>query len=132
MVKKPSFHKLNLSNNFCKAVIFRRRNTFAAYGLWLGPLPYFLFMVFMSMLLITRRISTPQPTNPSLASASHGSPQISSAICLTSASFFFSSSRLSGYPVSCVLNPHCGDTLTLFKASSLVCPDPSAIASAAL
>lgn len=27
-------------------------------------------------------------------------PQISSAICLTSASFFFSSSKLNGYPLS--------------------------------
>lgn len=62
----------------------------------------------------------------------YGSPQISSAICLTSDSFFFSSSSLSGYPLSCVLNPHCGLTAICLSASSLVWPVPSATNSAAL
>lgn len=63
-----------------------------------------------------------------IATRCHGSPgQIVSAMLLTSCNFFFISSAVKELPSAWDANPHCGETLILCKASSLVCPDPSAI-----
>lgn len=66
-----------------------------------------LFQVSFSSLGLRSSSSSPllRRVLPQMPQA-HGSPQISSAIWRTSASFFFSSSSVSGYPLSCVLNPH--------------------------
>ena len=57
--------------------------------------------------------------------------QTASAIPLTSSNFFLISSYPSAFPSACDANPHCGLTQTVSRASSLVCPRPLAMKSAA-